>query len=350
MNNSFILLRIFVFLGAFLFVSEVFSQNEKQFRVASIGFYNVENLFDTLNTPGVNDFEFTPEGPNRWNSKKYYDKLEKLSRVISEIGTELTPDGPAILGLSEVENRLVLEDLVNQEKIRNRNYQIVHFDSRERRGVDVALLYQPKYLTVTNTKTYPLVIEGRADFASRDQLLVSGIFDGEPMHFIVAHWPSRSGGEKRSRPLRVAAANIARHMIDSILEIDANAKIMFMGDFNDDPLNISIKKNLNARGDIAGLKPGELFNPFEPLFRRGIGTLAWRDSWNLFDQIILSPGLTGDDKTSYKFHSALVFNRKYLQQPEGRFQGYPFRSYAGGAFLGGYSDHFPVYIFIIREN
>jgi hypothetical protein len=334
----------------FVCVSNLFSQEAKQYRVACIAFYNVENLFDTINSPGVNDMEFTPEGRSRWNSSRYFDKLDKLSDVISQIGMELTPDGPAVLGLAEVENRSVLEDLVSQNPIAERNYEIVHFDSRERRGIDVALIYQPKYFQVTNTKTYPLIIEGNPDFASRDQLLVSGIFDGEPMHFIVAHWPSRSGGEKRSRPLRVAAANIARHMIDSILQIDPQARIFFMGDLNDDPLNVSIRKHLRTCGSAENLKPLELFNPYEPLHRKGVGTLAWRDAWNLFDQIILSQPLIGDNEQRYRFHSAHVFNKKFLQQPEGRFQGYPFRSYAGGAFLGGYSDHFPVYLFIIREN
>lgn len=350
MGNSRLFLPVIFFAILFFCFSLLFSQQDKQFRVACIGFYNVENLFDTIDSPEVNDFEFTPEGPSRWNSARYFDKLSKLARVISEIGTELTPDGPAVLGLSEVENMSVLEDLVNQESIRNRNYQIVHYDSRERRGIDVALIYQPKYFKVTNTRTYPLKIEGNPGFASRDQLLVSGIFDGEPMHFIVAHWPSRSGGEKRSRPLRLAAANSARHIIDSIKAIEPGAKIMFMGDLNDDPLNVSVRKHLKTKGNTGDLKQGELFNPFESLHRKGVGTLAWRDAWNLFDQIILSQGLIGNDVKGYRFHSAFVFNRKYLQQPEGRFQGYPFRSYAGGVYLGGYSDHFPVYLFIIREN
>lgn len=332
-----------------LSTSQAFTQDRKA-TLACIAFYNVENLFDTIDSPGIRDQEYTPEGSKQWDSEKYWDKIEKLARVIAEIGTELTPDGPAIIGLSEVENKLVLHDLVNDPQIRNRAYRIVHYDSPDRRGVDVALIYQPKYFTYQSSKPYLFVPEGRDDFFSRDVLLVSGLFRGEPMHILVNHWPSRRGGERRSRPLRNAAAELNRHIVDSLMQADPEAHIMVMGDFNDDPINESMKVHLRTGWDRKKLKEGELYNPFYDFYRRGIGTLAWRDSWNLFDMIVMNQTLLTEDKSTYTFMRAGVFNKRYLVQPEGRFAGYPFRTHAGDTYLGGYSDHFPVYIFIARER
>lgn len=322
--------------------------HQKQFIAISVGFYNVENLFDTIKSPGKNDEEFTPEGPNRWDTPKYLEKLDRLSEVIAKMGIEMNPDGPAVMGLCEVENAEVVWDLVRHQRIRDRNYQVIHYRSRDRR-VDNAFIYQPKYFQVTHSKSVPIVLPDEPNFRTRDHLVVSGLMLGEPMHFIVAHWPSRRGGEKRSRHLRVAAADNARSIIDSLKAIDPQAKIVFMGDLNDDPNNVSVRKHLSAHGNINRMKAGDLFNPFEDLFRKGIGSLAWRDSWNLFDQIIITQSFLGEDRSSFKFHRSEVFNRPFLRQPSGRFQGYPFRSYAGGAYIGGYSDHFPTLIFLLRE-
>lgn len=318
--------------------------------VACIAFYNVENLFDTIDSPNTNDLEYTPQGSKQWDNRKYWDKINKMAQVISEIGTELTPDGPAIIGLSEIENKLVLNDLVNDPQIVNRNYRIAHYDSPDRRGVDVALLYQPKYFEYQSSKPYLFIPEGRENFFSRDVLLVSGLFQGEPMHILVNHWPSRSGGERASRPLRNAAAKLNRQIIDSLKLADPTAHILVMGDLNDDPVNESVRKYLNTGWDKTKLKPGQLFNPFYDFYRKGIGTLAWRDSWNLFDMIIMNQTLLTADLSTYTYHKAGVFNRRYLLQPEGRFAGYPFRTHAGDNYLGGYSDHFPVFIYLVREK
>lgn len=326
-----------------------FAQEKRDFKVVCVAFYNVENLFDTLNTPGVNDIEFTPDGPNKWNSPKYFEKLDNLARVIAEIGTDFTPHGPAILGVSEIENRDVLEDLVKREAIASRNYQVVHYDGPDRRGVDVALLYQPEYFKVTNTKSYRLTIPGRDNFFTRDQLLVSGELHGELMHFIVAHWPSRSGGESRSRPLRVAAADLGRHIVDSLLRVDPNAKVILMGDLNDNPDNLSITKHLRAVAEVKDMKDDNLYNPFFNLYKKGIGSLAWRDTWSLFDMHLVSKSLTDTDYSSYRFYRAGVFNKKFLQQASGRFKGYPFRTYVGGQYRGGFSDHFPTYVLLVKE-
>jgi hypothetical protein len=351
MKNKLLLTIVIGILSNASFSAQTLDPNKK-YDVACIGFYNLENLFDTLDTPDVNDAEFTPEGDKKWNSKKYYEKLNNLSRVISEMGTEITPDGPAILGVCEIENKEVLVDLVKTEKLRGRNYAIVHYNSPDRRGVDVGLLYQPKYFKVTSSKSYTLKIEGDTNFKSRDQLLVSGDLLGEKTHFIVGHWPSRSGGEKRSAPLRMAAARLGLQIMDSLKRADPNAKIILMGDLNDDPKSPSVKKVLAGNGRIDKLEPNNHFNASEESFNKGIGTLAWRDAWNLFDQMILTQSLV-DVKGEYndlRFFKFKVFNKPFLQNPDGNFAGYPFRTYVGSTYQGGFSDHFPVYLFLIRER
>lgn len=325
-------------------------KKEKEFFVSCIAFYNLENLFDTIDNDSVNDVEFTPAGANKWNSEKYIEKVSHMAKVISEIGTEISPDGPAVLGIAEVENIGVVKDLVNDPQIKNRNYNIVHYDSPDLRGVDVGLIYQPKYFKVTGSKAYPLKIEGKDDFFTRDQLLVSGVFQGEPMHFIVAHWPSRRGGELRSRPLRNAAAKVTRHIVDSLLTIDPNAKIVFMGDLNDDPNNKSVKIHLNASGDLLNLQSNQMFNTMYEHFKKGNGSLGYRDSWNLFDQIIISQGFIKAPASTYTYYKSKVFSKPYLISQDGQFKGYPFRTFSFGTYIAGYSDHFPTYIILKKEK
>lgn len=320
----------------------------KQYYLASIGFYNVENLYDTIDSPDTDDSEFLPDGPNKYTGKVYREKLEHLSKVISEMGDK-SPDGLAALGVAEIENKSVLEDLANMPALKKRNYKIVHYDSPDRRGVDVAFFYNPTYFTVTSSQKFRLTVPGDSSFRSRDQLLVSGKFLGEEMHFIVAHWPSRRGGEKKSEPLRIRAAGIARHIVDSLLNLDPDAKVIFMGDLNDDPTNKSITEVMKAKGSKE-LKKGELYNPMTSYYKKGIGTIAYQDSWGLFDQMILTPALLKESCDSFRFYSANVFNKPYLRNTTGRFQDYPFRTYVGGTYQGGYSDHFPVYLYLIKEK
>ena len=234
-----------------------------------------------------------------------------------------------------------------------KDYGIVHFDSPDRRGIDVALLYQKKLFTPTNYKAYELVIYDDQDrnkrIYTRDQLLVSGMLDGEKIHVIVNHWPSRSGGEARSRPKRIKAAELNKQIMDSLFSEDPYAKIITMGDLNDDPTNESVKDILKAKNDRENMKIKELYNPMEDMFKQGLGTLAYRDGWNLFDQIIISTELAKKDYSSYRFYKAGIFNKSYLATPRGQYKGYPFRSFVNG-YTGGYSDHFPVFIYLIKEK
>ena len=341
-----------VFLVLSFSTNKVFSQ-ENKFKIGCIAFYNLENLFDTIDSPDTDDIEYTPKGKNNWDSEKYNLKLENMAEVICQIGTEFVPTGPSILGVSEVENRLVLEDLVKMPKLAPLNYQIVHYDSPDERGIDVALLYQPKYFTVTNSKSIFIELpnddDEEVDF-TRDILLVSGIYDGEPMHFFVNHWSSRRGGEKRSAPRRNKAADVARYHIDSILAADPNAKIILMGDLNDNPTDKSVTKHLGAVGKEQKMKNNLLFNPMVAMFKSGQGTGAYRDTWHLFDQLILSKAFLDEDKSTYKLHSTKILNKNFLIQQKGRFEGYPFRTSAGSEFMGGYSDHLPVYLFLIKNK
>lgn len=325
----------------------------QQVRAGLIAFYNLENLFDTIDTPGVLDEEFTPEGPNKWSGRRYLEKIDNMALAISRIGEDDGwRGGPAVLGVSEIENRSVLEDLAAHPLLRESNYQIVHYDSPDRRGVDVALMYRPQYFRVTASASPSLDLrdEDGSPIYTRDQLVVSGIFDGEPMHFIVNHWPSRSGGELGSRPRRNAAAALSRRLVDSLLQIDNQAKVFVMGDLNDDPTNESLRKYLRASGNTGRLKEGELYNTMFPLFRKGIGSLYYRDGVNLFDQIIITPALLGNDYSSYKFLLARVFNASFLVQKDGQYKDYPLRSFVGTVWQGGYSDHFPVYVIIVKDS
>ena len=273
-----------------------------------------------------------------------------MARVISELGTSLTPDGLALLGVAEIENQRVLEDLVKEPALAARNYQIVHYNSPDRRGIDVGLLYHPKYFTVQNSRSIPLVIygdDGDRNY-TRDILYVGGLLDGDPIHVLVNHWPSRRGGEAATQPYRNAAALICKQVKDSLLQLDPAAKVIVMGDLNDDPVSPSVKKVLAAKPKKEDLRQGDFFNPMYDFFKKGIGTMAYRDAWSLFDQIIISEGLASDDQWGYRFYKAQVHNPPYLIQQEGQFKGYPYRTFDFDNYIAGYSDHFPVYIFVVK--
>lgn len=330
------------------FVQAQKKEDAKRYEVACIGFYNVENLFDTENDPLINDEEYLPDGANAWTPERYQRKLENISKVISLLGTDHTPDGAMIVGLSEIENTRVLEDLVATDNLRDKRYGIVHHDGPDRRGVDVALLYRKDFFTVESSRSIRVSNPADTNFRTRDQLLVTGLLNGQRMHFMVTHWPSRRGGEKASAHLRMLAARVGRRVVDSILTAEPDARIIYMGDLNDDPVNKSVTEGMRAKG-TRKLNPGEFFNPMMQPYKEGNGTLAYRDAWNLFDQMLLSPALLDENSKGYRFYKARIFNKAFLRQAEGNFGGYPLRTYVAGRYEGGYSDHFPVYVLLTRE-
>jgi hypothetical protein len=329
------------------------AQEEKQFKIHTVAFYNLENLFDTIDDPLKRD-EASPIMEMKANrSEVYKQKVKNMARVIANIGSDLARNAPAVIGVCEIENRKVLEDLVNDPLLLGKDYGIIHFDGPDRRSIDVALLYQKALFRPINSSSHELKIYDdltRRRVYTRDQLLVSGELDGDLIHIIVNHWPSRSGGEARSRSKRVGAAKLNKRIIDSLQSVDPYAKILTMGDLNDDPTNDSVKEVLKAKKEKEDVPLKGIYNPFEKMFTdKGYGTTAYRDAWSLFDQILLTQPLLEDDYSSYRFWKAGIYNKAYLSNKRGRWEGYPFRSFADGGFTNGFSDHFPVYVYLIKE-
>lgn len=344
------LLTVLLFLNSMTLLS----QEKKSYKILTVAFYNLENLFDPIDDPLSFDEDRTPKGKDRWTQEIYEDKLKNMAYAISRIGNEQTQNSPVLLGVCELENLQVLQDLVRQSAIADKNYGIVHYDSPDLRGIDVALLYQPRYFTPTNSESHRLLIYDREDpekrVYTRDQLVVSGLLEGEEIHLIVNHWPSRSGGVSASSYKREQAALLNKKIIDSLQRIDPYSRIILMGDFNDDPISTSIQNILNPETQKDSIPTKGLFNPMADLYNKGIGSLAYRDSWNLFDQIILSQPFLQGDFTGYQFFQANISNENFLVTPNGQYKGYPFRSFGYGGYTGGYSDHFPVYVYLIKEK
>lgn len=347
--------KIFFILLFSIIITACNSQkNGKEYNIRTIAFYNLENLFDTINDVTKND-EASPIMELKSNkSKVYWDKIEKLSSTIAQIGLDKSNTSPAIIGVSEIENLNVLEDLVKSKHLVKNDYGIIHYDSPDKRGIDVALLYQKKYFNPIHHEAFdPKIYQKNYKVYTRDQLLVSGYLDGELIHLIVNHWPSRRGGEAASRPNREKAAYQNTKIIKQIREQDAHAKILIMGDFNDDPINSSLKKVLKTKSRKKDVNEGDLYNPYEDMFRRGFNTLKYRDKINLFDMIFFtSPLLDKGEKdfSTYKMYKAMIFNKAFLTTKKGKYKGYPFRSFSNGGYTGGYSDHYPVYIYLIKEK
>lgn len=337
----------------FFFIQIPHCQNIN-YEIRTIAFYNVENLFDTINNPDTFDEDFTPSGKNNYTHEVYFKKIENISKVISEIGAEKTKTSPAIIGLAEIENRAVLEDLIHSEKLKNKQYNIIHYDSPDLRGIDVALLYQEKYFSPLSHETFEVKLweENGNRIYTRDQLLVSGLLGDDLIFIIVNHWPSRRGGQLRSNPKREKAAYVTSQIIKKIKLENENAKIFVMGDFNDDPTDISIKNVLKSNNSIEKLGDSTLYNPMENLYKKGLNTLGYRDQINLFDQILMTPDCISLDYqyNSFQYFKVGIFNPSYLITNKGRYKGYPFRSFGNGHFTGGYSDHFPVYVYVIKKE
>lgn len=345
--------KIFLFV-TLLFLFAASSNAQKKYSVYAVGFYNQENLFDTCHDEGKNDYEFLPSGSYKWNGLKYTHKLHNMARVLSEMGTDMLPGvGCAMIGMSEVENSKVLDALTSQPALKQRGYKYVHIEGPDRRGIDCALLYNPALFKVRNAKLVPYVqeLEKDSNFHTRGFLTVSGTLAGEHVAVIVCHWPSRFSGSF----YRESGARQVKAVKDSLLRDDPKCKVMVMGDMNDDPTNKSMHDILSAKEDIDKVGKNDMYNPwYNILAKQGRGTLTYKGSWNLFDQIVMTPNML--DKSGKKDFSGLtflknqIFSRPYLFQEEGKYKGSPKRTTAGGVWLDGYSDHLPVVVYLVKEK
>lgn len=325
---------------------------QTQTKPYTVAFYNLENLFDTIDSPDVFDEEFTPSGAKAWNSQKYWKKMSNIEKVFYEIAAT-GKTYPAVIGVSELENRNVLEDIVVLDKLAKANYQIVHYDSPDARGVDVAFFYRPDVFKYEGSTPLRVSDPANPKWKTRDVLMMWGTIEKEPFYFFVAHWPSRLGGQAASEPKRMLAAQVTRNAVDSIMKIVPNAKIMIMGDLNDDPTDKAIAETLGARVNLSDVQKGDLYNPFGEMLKAGLGTLAYQDEWNIFDNIIVNDNLLNAKDGEMKLYKpgkyyGNILDRPFLRVQSGQYKGYPLRTYLGNNFQNGFSDHFPVFLYIAK--
>lgn len=302
----------------------------------TVAFYNIENLFDVFDDKHTNDEDFLPTSIKKWTPKRYENKLRKIGYAITNIGRKETGKHPSLIGLAEVENAKVLEDLIESKHLKNCNYDFVHYDSLDERGIDVALIYDKNAFEVISSEPFTVELtddDGTPDY-TRDVLLVSGLMDGETIHVIVNHWSSRREGEKETEHKRFASSDKVGEIISNLRFDNQDAKIIVMGDFNDDPHSNSIKRLVNGF---------DLFNPMETLRSFDRGTTNYNRQWNLFDQILISTNFFKTSDNLYEYSAANIFDEEFLKLFEGRYKGTPYRTYVGKKYKGGYSDHFPVY-------
>lgn len=334
-------------MSLFLFAGSLSAQ-QKRFELYAVGFYNLENLFDTIHDEGKNDYEFLPDGTNKWGTMKYTNKVKNMSQVLAEMGTDMLPVGMAAVGVSEIENSRVLQALIESEELAPRGWKFIHVEGPDKRGVDCALLYNPGLFKPYAYKLAPYLLEdGSDEYKTRGFLIVSGEMSGEKVHIIVNHWPSRYA----KSPARERAGVQVRELKDSLMAEDSLSKVIIMGDMNDDPDDKSMKICLGAVRKSKDLKvPSDLYNPWWKILREdGVGTLKYKGNWNLFDQIVFTGNMVGKERSTLKFYKPEIFSRNYMFQTDGKYKGSPKRTHAGGVWLNGYSDHLPVIIYMIKE-
>lgn len=348
--------------------------DEKRYALYGVSFYNLENLFDTVHDYGKRDYEYLPDGTMKWGKMKYEAKLHNMAKVLSLLCTDKLRQGPAVIGVSEVENRHVLEDLLKQPALSGRGLEIVHHEGPDRRGVDCAFLYNPRLFELEGSMLVPYYyldrnrpdeellgfttdadgrvraregLMGDTTYITRGFLVMTGRLAGEKMHFIVNHWPSRAAGSEA----RERAGHQVRLLKDALMRQDPQAKVIIMGDMNDDPDNKSMTTSLGCVRRTKDVKSDtDLYNPwYDMLYKVGQGTLLYNGKWNLFDQIVFTGNLLGDDRSTLKYHKNEIFMRDWLFQQEGRYKGNPLRTHAGGVWLNGYSDHLPTIIYLVKE-
>ena len=306
--------------------------------------YNVENLYDTIDDPGKDDNEFLPQGKNAWESDKYQKKIKNLAQVISSINKNELPE---LVGLVEIENISVITDLINYKFLNSGNYGIVHHDSPDARGIDVALIYRKDEFRVIEEKALNVFYDFEPATKTRDILYVKGkLNNNEILHVFVNHWSSRREGEEISEPKRLYTAGILKTKTDEILRIEKNAKIIIMGDFNDEPTSKSLKDVLKASNKYD--KGNWLYNLMYDKHLLGYGTYDYRGNWNMLDNLIISQALIySPSKYQVSFDGGQIFNARWMMYDNAKTgELIPNKTYNGSKYLGGYSDHLPIYMIL----
>ena len=341
-------LLFFLLLHASAYSQEADRKPVENYRIM---FYNVENLFDAYDDSLKRDEEFTPGGERHWTNYKFYEKLNKVYKVIMAVG-EWQP--PAVVGISEIENRFVLEKLIGETPLKNFKYRIVHHESPDRRGIDVAMLYREDYFEPFYNEAIPVVFADDTTYKTRDILYVKGLIGQQQMvHIFINHWPSRYGGYLATVNRRNTAARILKKHTDSILMLNPQSAIIIMGDFNDGPEDQSFSEVLKAIPPSDTILPTALYNLM--LAQQddwSYGTLKYRDNWDVFDQLVVSGGLL-QGQSGIKIHldKAIIFHDDFLLENDNRYMGMkPRRTFVGFKYNGGFSDHLPVYIDLLLTD
>jgi predicted extracellular nuclease len=306
----------------------------KEYTVLS---YNVENLFDTKDDPKIPDEEFLPESEKKWTNERYQKKLDDLAKVISTVNPLETPE---IVGLVEIENQSVLEDLVRTAALKNHRYAIIHEESPDYRGIDVALIYRKDAFREISHETMPVVFPDDTTFKTRDILHVVGKIRHQTVHVFVNHWPSRIGGDEKTEPKRMLAASVLKKRVDQLLAVDPKARIIIMGDMNDEPANKSLTETLGAQSPASGAK---LVNLMMPDDVAGLGTYFYNGDWNMLDNLVVSNELITGKKLRVENQKGTIYSSPWMIFTNKTGDKTPNRSYVGNKYVGGVSDHFPVY-------
>lgn len=314
-------------------------------------FYNTENFFDIYDDTLKIDEAFTPEGEKHWNLRKFTKKVFNISKVITAVGQWELPE---VIGLCEIENRYVLEQLIKQTSLKDFNYRIIHKESPDRRGIDVGILYRKDKFHPINYEAVTVTFPFDANKPTRDILYVKGTDNyNDTLHIFINHWPSRWGGQMETDRKRKFAASVLKGKVDSLFDADINPNIIIMGDLNDYPNNNSVVQVLKAKTEIKNIKSEKLYNLAYYLQEvKGKGTHKHNGEWGVLDQIIVSGSLlNGDRNIQMTKDDAHVFEAPFLLEPDKHYVGsITFRTYIGFKFHDGYSDHLPVYLDLWRKK
>lgn len=298
--------------------------------------YNVENLFDTVDDPKIPDEEFLPESEKKWDMTRYQKKLDDISHVIADVNPKSMP---TLIGLAEIENQTVLEDLVHTAKLNNQ-FGIVHEESPDYRGIDVALLYRKNAFTEVSHEVIPIHFPDDPNYKTRDILHVTGLIRNKKVHVYVNHWPSRIGGDEKSKPNRIFVASVLKKSVDQVLANDPRARIIIMGDMNDEPTNKSLQETLGAKMPGSG---AELVNLMMPDKTAGKGTYSYKGDWNMLDNLVVSEPVFKGKRMRVEGGKGFIFSEDWMIYTNKNGDKTPNRTYVGNKYVAGVSDHFPVY-------